>query len=72
MKNANMPAMPVHEERGFEDGFGPPKTGLTKREYFAAMAMQAVIMGRPNIDYDEATDHAIRHADDLLAGLESK
>ena len=63
IKNGDMPAMP------FEGG--KPYYGLTKREQFAAMAMQ----GLETYDYhtfnDMASD-AVMIADALLAQLEEK
>jgi len=80
VSNANEPAKPCRATINRDTGELQPYQfgnndfeclGLTKREYFAGLALQAVIMGRPNIDYDEAADHAINHADILLAELES-
>lgn len=52
--------------------------GLTKREYFAGVAMQGMIAGRwacpdnvPN-DVDTIVKEAILHADELLKKLEEK
>lgn len=70
MNNADMPAMPLTENQIDRSERGNGYEGLTKREYFAGLAMQAVIAGRPNIDYDEASDHAVNHADQLLIELE--
>ena len=42
MKNADMPAMPI-ELNGFGQYAPEAYTGLTKREHFAAMAMQGII-----------------------------
>jgi hypothetical protein len=71
--NANEPAFP---------GQFPPinipiqiKPGLTKREYFAAMAMQG-IMGNPNteplepVHFKNIAEDSIRIADELLKQLE--
>ena len=44
MKNADLPAMPIGEQ--IDSVFmNPLCNGLTKREYFAAMAMQGYIAG---------------------------
>lgn len=51
----------------------PVAMGLTKREYFAAMAMQAII-SRPT-DSNNAESRArlaVVHADELLKALETK
>ena len=49
----------------------PPAFGLTKREFYAAMAMQGMLTN-PNCISDpaEASDWATRYADALLAALE--
>ena len=56
-----------------------PLIGLTKREYFAGLAMQAMI-SNPNIirpkeideDFIRFSDRAIRYADELLKQLENE
>lgn len=94
MTNAQQPAFPpkIYPEiasdakdnfRAF-GGFNP--TGLTKREYFAAMAMQGILSNPANNDNDilgvngnpdigfiacpNAIREAIRYADELLKQLE--
>lgn len=72
MKNSDMPAMPIVEtgidERGFD--CDSVSTGLTKREYFAAMAMRDVLAaGRPDNVMVECRV-AVAYADALLAELE--
>ena len=50
-----------------------PQHGLSKREYFAAMAMQAILTAKPaNTPYAPANDAhwAVRYADALIAELE--
>lgn len=77
MKNSEMPAMPIHDDP--ENGGALPAvalhhadcSGLTKREYFAGLAMQGLCAARPNADYDEIADLAVCHADALLAELEN-
>lgn len=44
---------------------------LTKREYFAAMAMQGLIVNR-GADVGILVDYAIRFADALIAELEKE
>jgi hypothetical protein len=86
MKNADKPVYPVH---GGYDGDDPRNHtiggGLTKREYFAAMAMQGILANptetRENksllqaklIDSSLETvcKQSIRYADELLKQLES-
>lgn len=81
MKNGDMPiaaivnenGAPMHyNEVGIRDGC---LTGLTKREYFAAMAMQGILstdteewQGTP----DNNAKAAVRMADALLSALEDK
>ena len=66
MKNANMPAMAQYGK--FDDN----SKGLTKREYFAAMAMQGILACGPHDCNERGIAHdAIRQADALLAELES-
>ena len=42
--------------------------GLTKREYFAAMAMQGLV--DRHINYEVVAEHAVRYSDALLSELE--
>lgn len=66
MTNANEPAFPNEGTHQFA------YNGLTKREYFAAMAMQG-LLSNPNWNLDEkyAATEAIGQADALLRQLES-
>lgn len=43
--------------------------GLTKREYFAAMAMQGILSGAQYIDYEKFAKVAVESADALIAEL---
>lgn len=81
MNNADMPAMPFCESTGKEDNSAYVfSTGLTKREYFAAMSMQGMLshpdVMRSNEDYEhESIAHAVAYqsvimADALLKELE--
>lgn len=67
IKNGDLPLHPTltHDS---DTGF----LGITKREYFAAMAMQG-LLSNPNWDYDKqyAAEYAIHEADQLLNALES-
>lgn len=70
--NANDPAYPHHKE----DSHGFPVMGLTKRELFAAMAMQGFLANpttpdRVN-DIKELARDAAFAADALLAELEAR
>ena len=78
MKNANTPAMPVLDEIGMPFNQVPDEVctiGLTKREYFAAMAMQGLCTacdkkGVWSHDAKHAAGAAVAYADALLAELE--
>jgi len=63
VKNADMPAMPQYGK--FDDN----SKGLTKREYFAAMAMQGLLAYGPRQASDVAHS-ALQKADALLTELE--
>lgn len=67
MKNANIPAYPVHPDQSLDFA---ARNGLTKRELIAAMAMQAML-SRSGIweDANQPAKYAIRYADALLAEL---
>lgn len=50
----------------------PDFNGLTKREYFAAMAMQGLLSSFKPIEVqgpDERAEYAVKHADALFAAL---
>lgn len=52
----------------------PKELGLTKREYFAAMAMQGILANPGLVDKDERIDSplsraAVHFADKLIAAL---
>jgi hypothetical protein len=75
MKNADLPAMPFTEEPypidAINTNYGAVATGLTKREYFAVLAMQGLCAHSG--DYYTGTDlaqDAVMYADALLAELE--
>ncbi|MDV3706644.1 hypothetical protein CMU55_19260 [Elizabethkingia anophelis] len=76
MKNANEPISPVLTQSASLQN--ETSLGLTKREYFAGLAMQGLIAGRwacpdnvPN-DVETITREALLHADELLKQLENK
>lgn len=75
MKNANELIHPILTQK-YEDGSCENKGGLTKREYFAGLAMQG-LLANPNFNGGEALNNviekcqsAIAHADELLKQLE--
>ena len=73
MNNADMPAMPTpdtyHPNGQIEYG----NTGLSKREYFSAVALQGLLMkyGENNFSRrDSMAEIAVGYADALLKELE--
>lgn len=79
MKNGNYPINPIVSDEGFvtsECHYNETAlNGLTKREYFAGLAMQGLLSA--NAMYKGRTDEiallcqdAIAHADELLKQLE--
>lgn len=66
--NANLPAFPTTASNYTDD-----QPGLTKREYFAAMAMQG-LLACPDVNgsQSELASHSINFADALLSALEEK
>lgn len=74
-ENKNMPAFPM--EKAFnqsESGF-TQKFGLTKREWFAGMAMQGICANQSSVDNNSNTSHewaatkAVAIADEILKQL---
>lgn len=73
MGNANDPAYPISPD----GAFSASSTGLTKRELFAAMAMQGILSGPKDFDIDGIpkttasgyAEVAVSLADALLAEL---
>jgi len=71
-----LPAGHTHVRR-WQAGYGEYRAieatasgGLTKRELFAAMALQAVITNdHQNIGYETGAGHAVKYADALLKEL---
>ena len=63
------PAFPIQTESS--DKMNVPNYGLTKREYFAAMAMQGILAsGKTNIDFSgKVAIQSIHFADELLKQL---
>jgi len=71
MKNADMPAMPL--PLGSETSSG--QDGLSKREHFAAMAMQGILANQYNVpvredQFDLVSKWSVMAADSLLKELE--
>lgn len=63
--NGKNPAFP----NGITD-FDLDDTGLTKREYFAAMAMQGYIASSQHTTPENSAVFAVKCADELLKALE--
>lgn len=55
----------------FTDGSSTVVVGLTKREYFAAMAMQAIVTRTTDSEFDSdaIAEQAIDHAEALIDAL---
>lgn len=76
IKNGDLPAMPVgtvqlYESRCNGGSWELGSLGLTKREQFAAMAMQGLLSSNSNWRPNVAAEIALLMADALLAELES-
>lgn len=70
IKNGDLPAMPI-ELSGFGQFAPEAHTGLTKREQFAAMAMQG-ILSCDNSEFSHiAAQRAVECADALLFELDN-
>lgn len=78
-KNGDLPAMPFTQEpfpiEAISENFGAVAAGLSKRELFAAMAMQGLLScgatyKGSTTNRDLLARDAISHADTLLAELE--
>jgi hypothetical protein len=63
MENAKQPVNPIQ----YQDGWNENKIGLTKREYFAGLAMQTT---GSFISFKERAEYSVKLADALLAELE--
>ncbi len=82
MKNADKPINPIVQEENIGQGgkiLMCTEYGLTKREYFAGLALQGIIAGRKDELYkikDETikiyVELSIKSADELLKQLENK
>ena len=75
MNNSDMPAAPISEEETDRALDGVKIfTGLTKREHFAAMAMQAMLSNPKEwmVMGADVAMSAIEAADALLKALETK
>jgi hypothetical protein len=71
MNNSDMPAAPIIYDNGVYVQSGMPAIGLTKREYFAGLAMNSLILVSTDIRDTECALNAIDYADALLKALET-
>lgn len=74
MTEKNQTAFPVNGQPPIytlPDGTRRIDMGLTKREYFAAMAMQAIISTN-SFNWDSTSRNAVQVADDLILELNNK
>lgn len=67
MKNARTPAFPVTENA---DGSSPTYSGITKMEYFTAMAMMGILAAGKLTNSETIADVAIRNATEALKRFE--
>ena len=79
MKNADKPTYPLEFKKEGSYNTEGWSNGLTKREYFAGLALQGIIAGRKDELYkikDETikiyVELSIKSADELLKQLEEK
>lgn len=79
MKNKDMPAMPTKHDNEHFQSSSTYTTGLTKREHFAAMAMQGFLSNRIEVPStggkrleDFIAKCSIDYADALLKALEEQ
>jgi hypothetical protein len=76
MTNSNSPAFAKAAFYHPEGGIDSPQEGLTKREYFASMAMQGMLAdnteGYTEWDYEIIAKHSCKAADALINQLNQK
>lgn len=70
MKNSDLPAMPHTTWDNDVDKVIDQGNGLTKREYFAGLAMQGLLTLGTEQDRPQYARASVRMADALLAELE--
>jgi hypothetical protein len=71
-KNTTHPGSPLKPELlKFKDGSEIVNMGLTKREYFAAMAMQGIFSDRPfsEFEFSKLAKWSVQQADALIEEL---
>ena len=81
MKNADKPISPIFSEKGFlthdsnlEDYKKNQLSGLTKREYFAGLAMQGLLSNNSSIFYEnnKIIETSILFSNELLKQLDNE
>ena len=79
MENSESPMFPLDtsSENRIHEGYGKKFIGLTKREYFAGLAMQGLLASMRGFaattDFvSHLNNTAIKYADELLKQLEPK
>ena len=74
MENGKQSAFPLDGEVSNQCGNGTSPTGLTKREYFAGLAMQGLLANQAfhRLDSKQVAELSIRRADELLKQLEKQ
>lgn len=79
MKNADKPINPIFEDNLIDPGYSNNtqliclNNGLTKREYFAGLAMQGILAnsGLNNIKEENVAEISVLCADKILEELEN-
>ena len=78
-KNGDLPAFSKAAFYHPDGGSDSPNDGVTKREYFAAMAMQGLLvnyidngMYGNSTDYPMVSEQSVRMADELLKQLDNE
>lgn len=69
MTKPNDPVFSTEKKVTSEGVYDNPPKGLTKREYFAAMALQGILANEGTGNCDTVCRTAIYHADELIRQL---
>lgn len=74
MTNADSPIGIRSYDKATENGFVKEQSvGLTKREYFAVMALQGILSNTDSVIYiDSSPERAVEFADSLIQALNKK
>lgn len=72
IKNGDLPASPICYDARMMAAYSKGEAmGLSKREYFAALAMQGICASGPTISNNNIASEAVNLADALLSALEN-